>query len=43
MSKRPDFDELLGGVEDPEERARLQRVHELLLETDPPPELSRRS
>jgi hypothetical protein len=27
-------------VEDPDERARLQRVHELLLETEPPPELS---
>lgn len=40
MSRRPDFDELLEGVEDPRERARLQRVHELLLETDPPPELS---
>jgi hypothetical protein len=40
MNRRPDFDELLEGVEDPQERARLQRVHELLLETDPPPELS---
>ena len=40
MNRRPDFDDLLDGVEDPAERARLQRVHELLLETDPPPELS---
>ena len=36
----PDFDELLEGVEDPEERARLQRVHELLVEAGPPPELT---
>jgi hypothetical protein len=40
VNRPPDFDELLEGVEDPQERARLQRVHELLLETDPPPELS---
>lgn len=40
MNRPPDLDELLEGVEDPEERARLQRVHELLLETEPPPELS---
>ena len=41
MSQRPpDFDDLLEGVEQPEERARLRRVHELLVEAGPPPELS---
>jgi hypothetical protein len=41
MSHRPpDFDDLLEGVERPEERARLRRVHELLVEAGPPPELS---
>ena len=40
MKRPPDFDDLLDGVEDPQERARLRRVHELLLETEPPPELS---
>jgi hypothetical protein len=40
MNRKPDFDELLDGIEDAEERARLQRVHELLLETEAPPELS---
>jgi hypothetical protein len=34
------FDELLGGVEDPGERERLRRVHELLLAVDPPPDVS---
>jgi hypothetical protein len=34
------FDELLGGVEDPRERERLRRVHELLLAVDPPPDVS---
>jgi hypothetical protein len=34
------FDDLVGDVADPEERARLLRVHELLLAADPPPELS---
>ena len=36
----PDFDELMEGVERPEDRARLRRVHELLIEAGPPPELS---
>ena len=36
----PDFDELVEGVENPEERDRLRRVHELLAEAGPPPELS---
>ncbi|MHB1242091.1 MAG: hypothetical protein ACYC1P_01605 [Gaiellaceae bacterium] len=38
MSDR--FDELVGEIEDPDERARLLRVHELLLSVDPPPERS---
>jgi hypothetical protein len=38
MSDR--FDELMEGVDDPTERARLRRVHELLLSVDAPPELS---
>ena len=38
MSDR--FDELVGAVEDPAERERLRRVHDLLLSVDPPAELS---
>ena len=38
MSDR--FDELVGEVEDPAERERLRRVHELLLSVEAPPELS---
>jgi hypothetical protein len=34
------FDELLGDVDDPRERDRLRRVHELLLAVEPPPDLS---
>jgi hypothetical protein len=34
------FDELVGGIEDPDERERLRRVHELLLSVDAPPELA---
>ena len=34
------FDELVGEIEDPEERERLRRVHQLLLSVDPPPEVS---
>jgi hypothetical protein len=34
------FDELVGEIEDPDERARLRRVHTLLLSVDPPPEVS---
>jgi hypothetical protein len=34
------FDELVGDVEDPRERERLRRVHELLLAAEPPPDLS---
>ena len=36
---RPDFRELVGDELTPEERARLERVHELLIEAGPPPEL----
>jgi hypothetical protein len=31
------FDDLVGEIGDPEERARLERVHELLLTVEPPP------
>lgn len=37
---RPDFDELVGGDVTGDERERLQRTHELLLQAGPPPELS---
>ena len=40
MSRPPDFDELMDGIERPDDRERLRRVHELLLEAGPPPELS---
>jgi hypothetical protein len=40
MTRRPDFDDLLGGEVDGAERDRLRRVHELLLEAGPPPEIS---
>ena len=40
MSERPpDFDELVGVALEADERARLRRVHELLVEAGPPPEL----
>jgi hypothetical protein len=35
----PDFDDLVGTDLEPEERARLERVHELLVAAGPPPEL----
>jgi Anti-sigma-K factor rskA, C-terminal len=35
---RPDFDELVGADLEPGERARLERVHELLVAAGPPPE-----
>jgi hypothetical protein len=34
------LDDILEGVDDPQERERLRRVHELLLSVDPPPEHS---
>jgi len=40
VSRPPDFDDLFEGVERPEERERLRRVHELLVQAGPPPELS---
>jgi hypothetical protein len=40
VNRRPELDELIDEVEDPAERARLGRVHELLVATPPPPELS---
>ena len=36
----PDFDELVGIDIEPSERARLERVHELLVAAGPPPEFS---
>lgn len=41
--RRPDFDELVGDELGGDERARLLRVHELLVEAGPPPELSSRA
>jgi hypothetical protein len=38
--KHPDFDDLIDGDVPPEERARLYRTHELLIQAGPPPELS---
>jgi len=40
MTQKPDFDELVGFDVEQGERERLRRVHELLLEAGPPPELS---
>jgi hypothetical protein len=40
VTRPPDFDDLLPDVESPEERERLRRVHELLVQAGPPPELS---
>jgi hypothetical protein len=40
MSDRPNFEDLVGGDDlGAEERARLERVHELLVTAGPPPEL----
>ena len=39
MSERPDFRELVGEDLAPEDRERLERVHDLLIEAGPPPEL----
>jgi hypothetical protein len=39
MRKVPDFDELVGRDLPADERARLHRVHELLVQADAPPEL----
>jgi hypothetical protein len=40
MTRRPDFDQLVGPELEGAERARLQRVHDLLLQAGPPAELS---
>ena len=40
MTRVPDFDELVGREGDGEDRERLRRVHELLVQAGPPPELS---
>ena len=40
MTPTPDFDDLIGRDVPPEERARLHRTHELLVQAGPPPELS---
>lgn len=39
MSRPPQLDDLLDGVEGEDERERLRRVHDLLLQAGPPPEL----
>jgi hypothetical protein len=36
----PNLDDLLEGIEDPRERDRLRRMHDLLVAAGPPPELS---
>jgi len=36
---KPEFDELVGSDLEPSERERLHRIHELLIEAGPPPEL----
>lgn len=38
--KHPDFDELVGADLPPEERDRLRRIHDALVASGPPPELS---
>ena len=38
--KQPDFDDLISADIPPEERARLYRTHELLVQAGPPPELA---
>lgn len=40
MTRPPDFEDIVEGVESAEERERLRRVHELLAASPPPPELS---
>ena len=40
MTRPPEFDALVAGVDSPEEEDRLRRVHELLVASGPPPELS---
>jgi Anti-sigma-K factor rskA len=40
VTRAPDFEDLVGSDLEPTERARLQRVHDLLVEAGPPPELA---
>jgi hypothetical protein len=40
MSRVPDFDDLVGAEVPEEERRRLRRAHDLLVQAGPPPELS---
>ena len=40
MTRPPDFDELVGAEVPAQERERLRRAHELLMQAGPPPELS---
>ena len=40
MNQPPDFDQLIGADVEADERARLQRVHSLLVQAGPPPEIS---
>jgi hypothetical protein len=40
MTRTPEFDDLVEGVESAEERDRLRRVHDLLVAAGPPAELS---
>lgn len=40
MTRQPDFEDLVGRGVPAEERERLRRAHELLIEAGPPPELS---
>jgi hypothetical protein len=40
LTRPPDFDELVGAIDDPAERARLERIHQLLVEAGPPPDLT---
>jgi hypothetical protein len=40
MTRTPDFDELVGEDVPYEERERLRRTHEYLLQAEPPPEMS---
>jgi hypothetical protein len=40
MTPPPEFEEIVGGDVDAAERARLARVHSLLVQAGPPPELS---
>ena len=40
MTPPPEFEEIVGGDVEAAERARLARVHALLVQAGPPPELS---